>query len=56
MYAPVIDLRMVCNEAEDYSPVSPIEPSKHGAKKISDLIIRVTEEHCFNVGKSSIYR
>lgn len=54
--APLIDLRLACNEAQDYSPVSPIEPSKHGAKKISDLIIKVTEEHNFSVNKSSIYK
>jgi hypothetical protein len=54
--APVIDLRLACNEAQDYSPVSPIEPSVHGAKKISDLIVRVTQEHSFSVNKSSVYR
>ena len=54
--APVIDLRLVCNEVEDYSLVSPIEPSKFGAKKISDLIIRVTREHDFNTNKPSVYK
>ena len=54
--APVIDLRLVCNEAEDYSLVSPIEPSKYGAKKISDQIIKVTEEHDFNSNKTSVYK
>lgn len=56
MDAPVIDLRLACNEAKDYSPISPIEPSKYGAKKISDLIIKVTEEHDFSANKSSIYK
>ena len=54
--APVIDLRLVCNEAKDYSLVSPIEPSKHGAKKISDLIIKVTQEHDFNFNETSVYK
>ena len=54
--APVIDLRLVCNEAQDYSPVSPIEPSKYGAKKISDLIIKVAEEHDFNSNETSVYK
>ena len=54
--APVIDLRLVCNEASDYSSVSPIEPSKHGAKKITDLIIKVAEEHSFTASNSIVYR
>ena len=54
--APVIDLRLVCNEAEDYSLVSPIEPSKYGAKKISDQIIKVTEEHDFNFNETIVYK
>ena len=54
--APVIDLRLVCNEAEDYSLVSPIEPSKYGAKKISDQIIKVTEEHDFNSNETIVYK
>uniref|UniRef100_B8HYT6 SGNH hydrolase-type esterase domain-containing protein n=1 Tax=Cyanothece sp. (strain PCC 7425 / ATCC 29141) TaxID=395961 RepID=B8HYT6_CYAP4 len=32
---PVIDLRAICTEAEDYSQVSPIEPSERGGQKIS---------------------
>ena len=54
--APVIDLRLMCNEAEDYSLVSPIEPSKHGTKKISDQIIKVTKEHDFNSNETSVYK
>jgi len=53
--AAVIDLRIVCNEVEDYSVVSPIEPSKQGGHKISDLIIEVIESHDFEKDKSSIY-
>lgn len=35
---PVIDLRLVCNSEQDYSTVSPIEPSEEGGRKISRLI------------------
>jgi lysophospholipase L1-like esterase len=35
---PVIDLRHVCTEAPDYSPLSPIEPSAEGGRKIAIAI------------------
>jgi hypothetical protein len=35
----LIDLRAVCTEAEDYSSVSPIEPSHRGGEKIAGHII-----------------
>ena len=54
--APVIDLRLACNEAQDYSSVSPIEPSKQGARKITDLIVKVAEDHNFNLNNSSVYK
>lgn len=34
----ILDLRTLCNEFDDYAPVSPIEPSKQGAKKIAKAI------------------
>ena len=34
----VIDLRIVCNEVGDYSPISPIEPSHQGGAKIAHAI------------------
>lgn len=34
----VIDLRLVCNEPEDYA--NPIEPSSHGGEKIARAIMR----------------
>ncbi len=52
---PVLDLRLACNEARDYSSISPIEPSKYGAQKISDLIIKTAEKHPFDYQKSIIY-
>jgi hypothetical protein len=36
--APIIDLRAVCDESEDYSTVSPIEPSAVGGAKIARAI------------------
>ena len=38
----VIDLRLVCNEPDDYA--NPIEPSSHGGAKIANAIVRVLEE------------
>jgi hypothetical protein len=37
---PIIDLRAVCHEPEDYSTVSPIEPSAVGGAKIARAIQR----------------
>ncbi|WP_084202281.1 SGNH/GDSL hydrolase family protein [Aeromonas fluvialis] len=37
---PVLDLRVICNQVEDYSPISPIEPSKQGAAKIAQAILK----------------
>lgn len=38
---PVIDLRLICNEAADYA--NPIEPSSIGGEKIARAIIRALE-------------
>jgi hypothetical protein len=37
---PVIDLRVICAEAQDYSARSPIEPSVQGGAKIARAIAR----------------
>lgn len=37
--ATLIDLRTICNEASDYSALSPIEPSVSGGEKITRAII-----------------
>ena len=34
----IIDLRRICNDAGDYSEISPIEPSAQGGKKIAQAI------------------
>jgi hypothetical protein len=37
---PRIDLRVICTQREDYSAISPIEPSAIGGAKIADAICR----------------
>jgi hypothetical protein len=38
---PVIDLRLVCQAPEDYSVISPIEPSNLGGEKIAAAIAKL---------------
>jgi lysophospholipase L1-like esterase len=51
---PIIDLRHICNQAEDYSEVSPIEPSSVGGEKIANAIASLLETHDFNLGFSVV--
>lgn len=51
----VIDLRIICNLKEDYSEVSPIEPSHRGGIKIVNAIKKVLDTHEFNRQVSSVY-
>ncbi len=53
--APVIDLRIVCDQAEDYSDVSPIEPSGYGGAKIANVVADVIAQHDFSLRRSSVY-
>jgi len=52
---PLIDLRIVCDAVEDYSVISPIEPSYEGGKKITSRIARVCKEHDFKQRHSIIF-
>ncbi len=52
---PVIDLRQVCNHRDDYSPVSPIEPSVVGGAKIAEAIARAVTGHDFSQPRTAIY-
>lgn len=52
--APVIDLRLVCTETDDYA--NEIEPSVQGGKKIAHAIWRVLQEHDWNKKVTAIYR
>jgi hypothetical protein len=53
---PVIDLRHVCDRREDYSTVSPIEPSVAGGAKIARAIAEVATRHDFGRGVSAVYK
>ena len=44
---PVIDLRLVCDQPSDYSPLSVIEPSVTGGSKIARAIAEVATGHDF---------
>lgn len=52
---PVIDLRAVCTEPADYSPLSPIEPSSVGGAKIAGAIARVVTGHDFAARRTTVY-
>jgi hypothetical protein len=52
---PVLDLRLVCAEAADYSDVSRIQPSAVGGAKIARLIAEVAQRHDFSQRRSVIY-
>ncbi len=45
---PVIDLRLICSDASDFSQSSPIEPSRLGGAKIAAVIRRVITSHDFH--------
>jgi len=49
---PMIDLRVVCDQAEDYSAVSPIEPSAEGGAKIARVIADLIRHHDFSVRRA----
>ena len=50
---PLIDLRLVCNEAADYA--NPIEPSEAGGGKIAKVITRLVNEHDFEHHRTEVY-
>jgi hypothetical protein len=51
---PVIDLRLICTEASDYSQSSPIEPSAYGGGKIARAVSRSVTESSGPAGGSRI--
>lgn len=51
---PVIDLRLICDEEGDYSPLSPIEPSHIGGEKIARAIASLLEPYDFPSGQSVV--
>jgi hypothetical protein len=52
---PVIDLRLTCDRTEDYSPLSPIEPSHIGGSKIARALANAATSHDFTFSRSVIY-
>lgn len=52
---PVIDLRLLCTQSSDYSPLSPIEPSVTGGAKIARVIGEALGQHDFSGSRSVIY-
>ena len=52
---PILDLRLICEEARDYSSVSPIEPSQLGGFKIARAITHVVTRHDFTRPEAVVY-
>jgi hypothetical protein len=50
---PLLDLRTICNEDEDYA--NPIEPSSHGGAKIAKVITQVVVEHDFECRRTQVF-
>lgn len=50
---PLIDLRLVCNETADYA--NEIEPSAAGGEKIAAAIVRLVNEHAFEIGRTEVF-
>ncbi|MHA7066835.1 SGNH/GDSL hydrolase family protein [Azospirillum argentinense] len=50
---PLIDLRLVCDKAEDYA--NPIEPSVQGGAKIAAAIAALTTSHNWSQRRSAVF-
>jgi len=50
---PILDLRLVCNEATDYA--NAIEPSDKGGRKISAKIFELSKTHDFSANRTQIF-
>ncbi|EAZ94179.1 SGNH/GDSL hydrolase family protein [Crocosphaera chwakensis] len=50
---PIIDLRLVFNESQDYA--NPIEPSMQGGQKLVNVILNVIENYDFNQQYTRIF-
>jgi len=51
--APLIDLRLVCDEDSDYA--NEIEPSEKGGGKIANAIVRLVSEHDFESRRTEVF-
>jgi hypothetical protein len=52
---PVFDLRLLCTEPVDFSPLSPIEPSAIGGQKISSSLARFVTSHDFTRSECVVF-
>jgi hypothetical protein len=52
---PVLDLRLVCDQPQDYSSLSPIEPSGRGSAKIARGLIDLLLTHEFDSPRCVVY-
>ena len=52
---PVLDLRLICDEAQDYSIHSPIEPSAQGGIKMVLAMVQALFTHDFSLSQSVVY-
>ena len=50
---PVLDLRLICSEAEDYA--NEIEPDVPGGQKIAAGILKLVQNHDFSCGRTVVY-
>jgi hypothetical protein len=50
---PIIDLRLICNEAADYA--NAIEPSDKGGKKIAAKILELINKHEFSNRRTEVF-
>lgn len=52
---PVLDLRAICVDPQDFSELSPIEPSAGGGDKIARAISTVVQHHDFSRRVTAVY-
>jgi GDSL-like Lipase/Acylhydrolase family len=52
---PVIDLRLICTDADDYARSSPIEPSVVGGGKIARAVAKLVTEYDFTGEGSRVF-
>ena len=50
---PIIDLRLICNETDDYA--NEIEPSNKGGKKIAAKILELINKHEFSNRRTQVF-
>ena len=51
---PVIDLRPICTQPEDYA--NEIEPGNAGGRKIAEAIFRLVQHHDFSSKRTVVYK